>query len=82
MIIIPTTAKKMKLVFDVFLSFITSSKRDNKMPIPIEINSGTLMNESIELKAISHIIKRYMRSSYVFYDNLTSCDSNSTKIGT
>ena len=33
MIIIPTTAKKMKLVFDVFLSFITSSKRDNKMPM-------------------------------------------------
>jgi hypothetical protein len=50
---IPTTTKKMKLDFDVFLSFIINRRSNNTTPKPKETRSGTLINESIEFKVIS-----------------------------
>ena len=50
---IPTTTKKMKLDFDVFLRFIINRRSNNTTPKPKETRSGTLINESIEFKVIS-----------------------------
>ena len=57
---IPTTTKKMKLDFDVFLSFIINRRSNNTTPKPKETRSGTLINESIahryELKTNDYLI--------------------------
>ena len=50
---IPTTTKKMKLDFEVFLSFIINKRSNKTTPKPKETRSGTLINESIEFKIIS-----------------------------